>query len=96
MKQIVAVIFGFALMGNAALFVPQALAVWRKKSGEGVSLITFAGFNLLQATAIVHGYYQHDMSLIVGMIASLITCGAVTLLTLYYRGGRRHAESPSS
>jgi MtN3 and saliva related transmembrane protein len=89
MKQIVAVVFGFALMGNAALFVPQALAVWRKKSGEGVSLVTFAGFNLLQAIAIVHGIYQHDLSLIVGMVASLITCGAVTCLTLFYRGGSK-------
>jgi MtN3 and saliva related transmembrane protein len=91
MKQIVAIVFGFALMGNAALFVPQALAVWRKKSGEGVSLVTFAGFNLLQAIAIVHGIYQHDLSLILGMIASLITCGAVTLLTLYYRSGHKGA-----
>jgi MtN3 and saliva related transmembrane protein len=92
MKEIVAVIFGLALMGNAALFVPQALAVWRKKSDEGISLITFGGFNVLQAIAIVHGVYQHDLSLIVGMVASIITCGAVTCLTLYYRIRRRRAS----
>jgi len=91
MKEIVAVIFGLALMGNAALFVPQALAVWRKKSDEGISLITFGGFNVLQIIAIVHGCFQHDLSLIVGMIASLITCGAVTSLTLLYRMKRRRA-----
>jgi MtN3 and saliva related transmembrane protein len=93
MKQIVAVVFGFALMGNAALFVPQALAIWRKKSDEGISLITFGGFNLLQVIAIVHGVYQHDLALIVGMIASLITCGAVTCLTLFYRITRRRAAT---
>jgi MtN3 and saliva related transmembrane protein len=91
MKEIVAVIFGLALMGNAALFVPQAIAVWRKKSDEGISLVTFGGFNVLQVIAIVHGCYQHDMSLIVGMIASLITCGAVTCLTLFYRIRRERA-----
>ncbi len=91
MKEIVAVIFGLGLMGNAALFVPQALAVWRKKSDEGVSLITFGGFNLLQAIAIVHGVYQHDRALIIGMVASIITCGAVTSLTLFYRTKRKHA-----
>jgi MtN3 and saliva related transmembrane protein len=91
MKEIVAVVFGFALMGNAALFVPQALAVWRKKSDEGISLITFGGFNVLQAIAIVHGYYQHDTALIVGMVASIITCGTVTLLTIVYRIGRKRA-----
>ena len=89
MKLIVAWVFGFALMGNAALFVPQALAVWRKKSDEGISLITFGGFNVLQAIAIVHGVYQHDLALIVGMVASIITCGAVTILTIMYRAKRK-------
>ena len=78
-------------MGNAALFVPQALAVWRKKSDEGISLITFGGFNVLQVIAIVHGVYQHDQALILGMVASLITCGCVTSLTLWYRMKRKQA-----
>jgi MtN3 and saliva related transmembrane protein len=85
MKQFVAVVFGLGLLGNALLFVPQALALWRKKNSEEVSLLTFGGFNVLQAIAIVHGCYQHDLSLILGMAASLITCGAVTSLTLFYR-----------
>ena len=89
MKQIFDVLFGLGLLGNAALFVPQALALWRKKNAEGVSLITFGGFNVLQAIAVVHGVYWHDLSLIVGMVASLITCGAVTCLTLLYRARRR-------
>jgi MtN3 and saliva related transmembrane protein len=91
MKQIVAVIFGLGLLGNAALFVPQALAVWRKKSDEGISLITFGGFNILQAIGVVHGVYQHDLSLIVGLGASFLTCGTVTGLTLYYRAARKRA-----
>jgi|SRR5580704_8249852 MtN3 and saliva related transmembrane protein len=88
MKQIVDWLFGLGMLGNAALFVPQALAVWRKKSDEGVSLITFAGFNVLQVIAVVHGVYWHDLALIVGMVASLITCGTVTGLTLLYRAKR--------
>jgi len=92
MKDIVAVLFGLGLFGNAALFVPQAIALWRKKSAEGVSLLTFAGFNILQVIAVVHGLYQHDLALIVGMIASFLTCGAVTTLTLYYRLQRKRAR----
>ena len=92
MKEIVAWAFGLGLMGNAALFVPQAIAVWRKKSDEGVSLITFGGFNVLQAIGIVHGYYQGDNALMYGMIASIITCGAVTGLTLVYRARRLRGE----
>ena len=83
MKQIVAVIFGLGLLCNALLFVPQAIAVWRKKTDEGISLITFGGFSVLQAIGIVHGLYQQDLSLILGMAASLLSCGTVTFLTLF-------------
>jgi MtN3 and saliva related transmembrane protein len=92
MKQIVAVIFGLGLIGNALLFVPQVIAVWRKKGDEGISLITFGGFSVLQAIGIVHGLYQHDPSLILGMAASLVTCGSVTFLTLLYRVRRKRAN----
>ena len=91
MKEIVAVIFGLGLLGNALLFVPQVIAVWRKKSDEGISLITFGGFSLLQVIGIIHGLYQHDPSLIFGMAASLLTCGSVTGLTLFYRMRRLNA-----
>jgi MtN3 and saliva related transmembrane protein len=91
MKQIVAIAFGLGLLCNALLFVPQALAVWRKKSDQGISLLTFGGFNILQAIGIVHGLYQHDLSLTLGMIASFISCGAVTTLTLLYRMRRKRA-----
>ena len=85
MKEFVAVIFGLGLIGNAALFVPQALAVWRKKTDEGVSLVTFGGFCILQVLGVVHGFYEHDRSLIIGLGASFFTCGTVTLLTIVYR-----------
>jgi MtN3 and saliva related transmembrane protein len=85
MKEIVAVIFGLGLVGNALLFVPQAVALWRKKTDEGVSLVTFGGFSLLQVVGIVHGLFQHDPAIWLGMAASLATCGTVTALTVFYR-----------
>jgi MtN3 and saliva related transmembrane protein len=91
MKEIVAVIFGLGLGCNALLFVPQVLALWRKKSDEGISLITFGGFSVLQVVGIVHGVYQQDLSLILGMAASLLTCGSVTSLTILYRVRRMRA-----
>jgi MtN3 and saliva related transmembrane protein len=96
MKQFIYILFGLGLLGNAALFVPQAIAIYRKKSDQGISLITFGGFNILQAVGILHGYYQQDYSLLIGMIASLITCGGVTTLTLYYRLQRKRVQSASS
>ena len=92
MKEFVAVVFGLGLLGNAALFIPQAIAVWRKKSDEGISLVTFGGFSVLQAIGIVHGLYQRDPSLTLGMAASLLTCGTVTLLTVIYRTRRLKAD----
>jgi MtN3 and saliva related transmembrane protein len=91
MKEIVAVVFGLGLIGNALLFVPQIIAVWRKKSDEGISLITFGGFSVLQTIGIVHGLFQRDLSLILGMTASLMTCGSVTALTVLYRLRRLRA-----
>ncbi len=85
MREIITYVFGLALLGNAALFVPQALAVWRKKSDQGVSLVTFGGFCILQVIGVVHGVYERDNSLIVGLGASFLTCGTVTLLTIVYR-----------
>jgi MtN3 and saliva related transmembrane protein len=91
MKQIVAIIFGLGLGCNALLFVPQIIAVWRKKTDEGISLITFGGFSILQAIGIVHGFYHQDLSLTLGMAASLLTCGTVTALTIFYRMKRLRA-----
>lgn len=96
MKQIVAVIFGLGLLCNALLFVPQAIAVWHKKTDEGISLVTFGGFSILQAIGIVHGVYQQDLSLILGMAASLLSCGTVTSLTIFYRVRRLRAAKPLS
>jgi MtN3 and saliva related transmembrane protein len=93
-KEIVAVVFGLGLLGNAALFVPQIIAVWRKKTDEGISLITFGGFSVLQVVGIIHGLYQQDFSLTLGMAASMLTCGSVTALTIYYRLQRLRADVP--
>ena len=92
MREIFAWLFGLGLGCNAALFVPQAIAVWRKKSDEGISLITFGGFSVLQGIGIVHGVLEHDWSLILGMTASLATCGSVTGLTIFYRIQRERAK----
>jgi MtN3 and saliva related transmembrane protein len=51
----------------------------------GLGLVCNALLFVPQGIGIVHGCYQHDRSLILGMAASLITCGTVTFLTIYYR-----------
>ncbi len=85
MKETVALIFGLGMLLNAALFVPQALHIWRTKTAKGISILSFAGFNTLQAIGALHGYFQHDRALMFGMLASLATCGSVTLLAVRFR-----------
>ena len=84
MKNIVAVIFGFGMLLNACLFIPQVWHLWKTRSGAGISILSFAGFNTLQLVGAIHGYFQRDYALMAGMLASLLTCGSVTLLAAYY------------
>jgi len=66
MKEIVAVIFGWGWVQRALVCAANRGCV-RKKTDEGISLVTFGGFSVLQMVGIVHGVYQRDLSLILGM-----------------------------
>lgn len=92
MKEAIAFLFGFGWACNALLFLPQLIAVVRKRSSQGVSLITFGGFSVLQAIGVAHGYLQHDNSLVFGMGTSLAACGTLTVLTVYFRLQERAAR----
>ena len=85
MKEVIGVIFGLGLMVNAGLFVVQAIKILRTKSAKGLSIFTFAGFSVLQMTGILHGIFQKDIYLLSGMVASLLACGTVTVLSIIYR-----------
>jgi len=85
MKEIIGIIFGLGLVINGGLFVIQAVKIVKNRSAKGVSTFTFAGFNVLQITGILHGIFQKDIYLLTGMIASFLACGAVTALSIIYR-----------
>ena len=84
-------IFEISLFVNAMLFIPQILQLLKQKHSKDVSLLTFGGFCIMQITAIVYGVLKQDMFMIVGYSVSLLTCGIVTFLIVYYRhtNGRR-------
>ena len=77
--------FSLSLIANAALFIPQIIALVKSKSTEGISLITFSGFNIIQIFTFLHGISVHDYLLAGGYLLSIITCGSVTLLVCYRR-----------
>ena len=85
MKVLTEFLFSVGLFINALLFVPQILVLIREQHSKDLSLITFGGFCLIQFFTIVHGFYHHDILLILGYVFSFLACGTVTTLAIYYR-----------
>ena len=85
MREIVTFFFGLGFIFNASLFIPQALQILKMRSARNISLITFAGFNLIQLNGVLYGYYQKDWILMYGNLISFITCGIVTVLAIYFK-----------
>lgn len=79
--------FGFSIsvLVNAILFIPQARMIFRTKSVKDVSLVTFIGFNVIQLFTMLHGLITHDYILVMGYLLSIVTCGSVSILIIYYR-----------
>ena len=84
-EKIVDLVFSLGLFFNALLFLPQAVALYKNKNTQGLSLFIFAGFNVMQFFTALHGYLVKDYLLMIGFFLSFITCGLVTFLIIYYR-----------
>ena len=82
--EFIEVFFTLGLVVNALLFIPQAVKLYRAKSAENISLITFFGFCLIQLFTVLHASIHRDYLLMLGTLCALITCGIVTGLIIYY------------
>jgi MtN3 and saliva related transmembrane protein len=91
-KHVVDFVFSLGLFFNAALFIPQAISLYKTKNIQGNSIITFAGFNLMQLFTAWHGYLEKDYLLMFGFLFSFVTCSAVTLQLYWYRGAQKIAR----
>lgn len=83
--NIIEVSFSIGLFMNALLFIPQGLRIKMKKNANDVSFITFFGFWLILFSTFLHGFLKKDYLLAVGTLISIITCGYVITLIIYYR-----------
>ena len=82
--SVVNFIFSLGLFFNAALFIPQVITLYKTKDVKGNSIITFAGFNIMQLFTAWHGYLEEDYLLMLGFMLSFLTCGLVTLQLVLY------------
>ncbi|MGQ3892070.1 PQ-loop domain-containing transporter [Legionella sp. CNM-4043-24] len=85
MEYVIQYGFSISLLVNAALFIPQIMALIKNKSAQGVSLLTFAGFNVIQLFTALHGLVIKDYLLAGGYFLSIMTCGTVSFLIFYYK-----------
>ena len=74
-----------SMLVNGSLFIPQVIRLLRYKDAQGLSLMMFAGFNIIQFSVIWHAYFQSDWALLIGTGFSFFTCGLITLLIVYFR-----------
>lgn len=77
--------FGMAMFANSALYIPQIMRLYKTKHSRDLSALTFAGFNVIQLFAMLHGYINHDYKLMYGMMLTFFLCFAVNMMILYYR-----------
>ena len=71
-KSFIEIMFGLGMFLNALLFIPQAIRLFRAKNTAGLSLLTFAGFNVIQLFTILHGYLNKDYILMLGFLLSFV------------------------
>ena len=83
--DLIAFLFSFALVLNALAFIPQAINIYKTKSSNSVSLITFSIFIFIQTVSILYGIIKNDWILAIGYLLALITCSSVLILSLKYR-----------
>jgi two-component system aerobic respiration control sensor histidine kinase ArcB len=91
-NYIIEFVFSAGLIFNALLFIPQALKIIREKSAKGVSFFTFFGFLLIQSTIVLHGIIAHDHFLVAGYLFSMLTCGSVVALILFYKKNKNQTD----
>ncbi|MBN1684435.1 MAG: hypothetical protein JW855_03240 [Gammaproteobacteria bacterium] len=85
MINFIQIAFFISLLFGALLFLPQIIRLARTKNSEGVSLITFLGFTLIQLLVIIHGFYYQDSLLILGTFLRFLSCAILIYLILLYR-----------
>ncbi len=84
-SNIIDFLFGSALLINAGLIIAQLMKIVSHKSARDVSLVTFAGFGLIQLVTLSYGYMHSASILFYGTMFSLIASLGVVVAIIYYK-----------
>jgi uncharacterized protein with PQ loop repeat len=66
-------------------YYSQAYRIWKKKSVEDISLLSFSIFVIGTSVWLAYGFYKHDVAIISSFFFGAIGSWLVFGLTLYYR-----------
>ncbi len=78
-------IFCSGMLLKACLFLPQAIKIFKAKKSEELSLLTFAGLNIMQILTVLHAYFHKDYLLMFGTLLGFLFCFPVTYMIVLYR-----------
>jgi uncharacterized protein with PQ loop repeat len=74
-------------IATGAAYVPQASRIWKRKSSDDVSVVTYLLFLGGQAIYLVYGIRFHQTPIVIGMAANIVGNLAVILSALRFRKG---------
>ena len=64
---------------------PQAYKIWKSKSGDNISLMTYSIFAAGSLVWVLYGVSVSDMVIVYSFVPGVIGSWLVLILTIYYR-----------
>jgi MtN3 and saliva related transmembrane protein len=72
-------------IATGAAYVPQALRIWKRKSSDDVSVVTYLLFLGGQLVYLLYGIRFHQTPIVIGMAANIAGSLAVVFSALRFR-----------
>jgi len=72
-------------IATGAAYVPQALRIWKRKSSDDVSVLTFLFFLFGQLVYLAYGLRFRQVPIVIGMAANVVGNLAVILSALRFK-----------
>jgi uncharacterized protein with PQ loop repeat len=74
-------------MATGAAYIPQAARIWKRRSSDDVSVVTYLLFFGGQSIYFFYGIRFHQLPIVIGMAANMVGNLAVILSALRFRKG---------
>jgi MtN3 and saliva related transmembrane protein len=72
-------------IATGAAYVPQALRIWKRRSSEDVSIVTYLLFFGGQLVYLLYGVRFHQTPIVIGMAANIAGSLSIILSALKFR-----------